>query len=250
MIKYFFCLMLCMGFANCTLDAQADSSQHLIFSQLYSSAEEEYGVDQELMNGFLFEDINEDASGHPYFLDYFSNQGSMIYRGKPYSNLVLRYNIFDQKLLLVYTFDNVQYKLYPHEEFISEFSIGNKTFIHKAFGVNEEAKFYQVLGEDLPVKILRYWEKSLTNLYANNSESKMYTERAEAFILSDNTLLGYTGNSSFTRNFPPEKKAAIKKYLRKNKIKVMYAEDKEMRGLIEFIHSLEEQGNKVAEGYE
>ena len=38
------------------------------------------------------------------------------------------------KLLLIYLFDSVEYKLHLQKEFITEFKIENKKFINEAFG--------------------------------------------------------------------------------------------------------------------
>ncbi len=52
----------------------------------------------------------------------------------------------------------------------------------------------------------------------------MYSsEQKETFILFNNKLLSFKGNRSFTRKFSSKSKTAIKKYLRKNKIKVKHA---------------------------
>jgi hypothetical protein len=238
MIRNYFSLILFLLLANNAIDAQVDSSQQLLFNQIFSAAEKEYGIDQELINGFLIEDKNQDAIGHPYLLNYNSYQGSLIYRGKQYSDLLLRYDIFDQRVLLIYLYNDIEYKLHLHKEFITEFNIGNKKFINEAFGAHEDEKFYQVIGEDFPIKILRFWEKGLSNIYANNSDTKMYSEKKETFILFNNKMLSFKGNRSFTQKFSSNSKTAIRKYLRKNNTKVRNAKDDEMGLLIEFINTL------------
>jgi len=87
------------------------------------------------------------------------------------------------------------------------------------FGANEEAKFYQVLGEDLPIRILYSWKKDLSQLNTNNSDIRMFYEQKETFILYYNNLVSFNGNRSFTRKFSSNSKTAIKKYLSKNKTK-------------------------------
>jgi hypothetical protein len=240
MIRDYFSLILFLLLANNAINAQVDSSQQFLFNQIYSAAEKEYGIHQELINGLLFENKNQDAIGHPYFLDYYSNQGSVIYRGKQYSKLNLRYDIYDQKVLLIYLFNNVEYKLHLQKEFITEFTVENNRFINEAFGANEDAKFYQVIGEDFPVKLLYFWEKDLSNSYANNSDIKIFSsEQKEKFILFNSERVSFNGNRSFTSKFNSKRKTAIKEYFRKNKIKVKHANYDEMELLIEFINTLD-----------
>jgi len=239
MIRKYFILILFLLLANNTVNAQVDSSQQFLFNQIYSAAEKEYGINQELINGILFENKNPNAIGHPYFLDYYSNTGTVIYRGQHYSNLNLRYDIYDQQVLLIYLFNKIEYKLHLHNEFITEFTIENKKFIKKAFGANEVAKFYQVIGEDLPIKMLYFWGKNLSNIYINNPDIKIFTSmQKETFILFNNELVSFNGNRSFTGKFPSVSKTAIKKYFRMNETKVKLANDYEMELLIEFINTL------------
>lgn len=240
MIRKYFSLILFLLLANHALIAQMDSSQQLLFNQIFSTAEKEYGIDQELINGPLYENRNQDVTGLPYLLNYYTNQGSVVYRGKQYSNLNLRYDIYDQQVLLIYLFDNVEYKLHLQKEFITEFNIENRTFINEAFGADEDAKFYQVIGEDFPIRVLYYWQKGQSNVYVNNTDIKMFSpEQKETFILFNNKLVRFKGNMSFTRQLKSKSKTATKEYLRKNNIKVTHANDYEMELLIEFINTLD-----------
>jgi hypothetical protein len=74
MVRYYLSWIALLSAASYALNAQADSSQQVIFNQIYSAAERAYGMNQELMNGVLPETKNRDAIGHPYFLDYYTDQ--------------------------------------------------------------------------------------------------------------------------------------------------------------------------------
>ena len=240
MIRNYFCLILFLLLSNNAVNAQMDSSQQLLFNQIFLAAEKEYGIDQELVNGPLFENENQNINGLPYLLNYYTNQGNVVYRGKHYSNLNLRYDIYNQQVLLIYLFDNVEYELHLQKEFITEFNIENRKFIHEAFGGDGDAKFYQVIGKDFLIRILYFWQKGLSNVYANNPDIKKFSpEQKETFILFNNKLVSFNGNSSFTRLFSSKSKPDIKEFLRKNNTKVKQANDYEMELLIEFINNIE-----------
>lgn len=239
MIRIYTSLLLFILFANSALKAQLDGSKQSLFNQIYLAAEKEYGINQELINGFLFENKYQDAVGHPYLLNYYSDQGSVIYRGMRYSNLSLRYNLYDQQVLLIYISNGVEYKLHLLNEFISEFKIENKKFINKGFDDNENKKFYQVIGEDYPINVLYFWQKGLSDLYISNSDIKKFSSgQKETFILMYDKLISFNGNSSFARKFSSKSKPEIKKYIRKNNIKVKQANDQKMELLMEFINTL------------
>lgn len=238
LIRYYLIWMVLLSAASCALNAQVDPSHQALFNQIYSAAEREYGMHQELTKGVLLVSKNQDAIGHPYYLDYYTNQGSVIYRGKQYANLNLRYDIFDQQLLHIYLHDGIEYKHWLHKEFIAEFIVENKRFIHGILGGAMEPRFYQVIGEDLPVKVLYFWEKSLTKVNAGNSEKSMFEERKESYILLENELVSFKGNRSFAGRFPLDINKAIKNHIRKHSMKVKNASDAEMELLVEYINTL------------
>lgn len=240
MIKFFFCLIFFLLFPGLALIAQMDSAQQLLFNQIYLAAEKEYGIDQGLVNGPLFENENQNVNGLPFLLNYYSNHGNVVYRGKQYSNLNLRYDIYQQELLLIYLFDSVEYEIQLQKEFVSEFEIENRKFINQAFGADGDAKFYQLIGQDLPISVLYFWHKGLSNVYVNNPDIKMFSpEQKDQFILINHKLVGYKGNKSFIRGLPSERKPAIKEFLRRNNTNVKQAKDHEMNRLIKFINTIE-----------
>ena len=234
-------LLLAASNSGNTVFAQADSTRQILFNQIYAAAEEEYGIHQELINGSVFEDKNQAILGHPYLLDYFSDRGSLVYRGKRYSNLSLRYDIYDQKVLLTSSHKNQIFRLYLHNDFITGFTVDNKKFIYEALGTDAEAGIYQVFGEDLPVRIVYSLEKVPVQIYSGTADKRNFEQRKETFVLDINGLVSYKGNGSFARKFASHNKSDIKKYLRKNKIKIQYATDQKMEQLIEYINSLEAQ---------
>jgi hypothetical protein len=220
------------------LHGQSDSVQEAVFKQIYAAAEREYGMHQELLNGALPPARLQDAIGHPYHLDYFSNQGSVTYRGKQYSNLNLRYDVFDQEVLLSYPHGGEEYQVCLHKEYITEFTIENKRFVHKSLGSFEKPRFYQVIGEGLPVKVLYHWEKGLRRVNAGNAEKSMFEEQKESYVFLDQELLSFTGNRSFAGSFPPDFNKAVKRHLREHSTKVKNASDAEMERLVEYLNTL------------
>ena len=237
------CIVLLLAAAY-ALNAQVDSSRQVMFKEIYSAAERAYGMNQELMNGVLQESGEQDALGHPYFLDYYTDQGSVIYRGKLHTDLSLRYDIYNQQLLLIYLHDREEYHIWLHKHFITQFIVENKRFIHETLGAFKEPRFYQVIGEGHPVKVLYYWEKGLTKVNAGNSEKTMFEEQRESYILVDNEVYSFKGNRSFAGRFPMSFKKSIKEYLRKNATRVKRASDDEMENLVEYINTLSPDGNK------
>lgn len=243
MIRSLLCLVCVFLITVHALHAQSDNKQQILYNQIYAAAEHESGMHQELINGQLYEAKNTNVIGDPYFLNYYSNDRSIVYRGKQFENLKLRYDIFDQEILLIYLFNNTEYKLYLQKELITNFTFENKVFINRAYGASGDTRYYQVIGEDFKIQVLYYWTKGVANVNFNNPDIKQFTEKQkETYLLIDNERIGFKRNRSFAGRFSPAHKKAIKKYLRQHKIKVNIATDNEMEQLVEYIHKLGPEG--------
>ena len=241
MVRIFLILLVLLFIAGSGVNGQENNARELAFNQLYTAAETEYGIHQELVHGFLYEDKNPGVLGHPFLLDYYSNQGSVVYRGTYYANLSLRYDIHDQQLILIYPFDGVEYTLLLEKAFVNQFTIENKKFKKGAFGSEDDERYYQVIGDDSPAKMLLYWKKGIANVNVNNPDIKRYTlNPKETYLLFENERVGFSGNRSLIRAFASHKKAAVRDYIRRNKMRIKQVTDSELEQLIAFINTLED----------
>lgn len=232
--------VLLSSFFNTEINAQTDSSQQILFNQIYLAAELEYGIDQELVNGVLFENIYLYAIGHPYFLADSFNNGRVVYHRKLYPDLLLKYDLYDQQVIVNYTSSDMQVIFILPKKFISEFNIGNKKFVKRSVPGKEDDRIYQSIGEVYPVEILYTWEKIRTNSYHNFLPSYEFGEdKKSSFLLINSNLLAYNRNGSFVSKFPEKNQKLIKKYIRENRIRVKHSTDSEMESLIRYCNSLD-----------
>jgi hypothetical protein len=218
------------------IKAQNDTSQKVLINQIYSAAELEYGIDQNLVNGVYFENLYQYTIGHPYLLANTFINGSVVFRGNQYSDLLLKYDLFNQQLLVNYAFNDIHVLFYLPKEFISEFIIENKIFVKRSIPGEVNDRIYQIIGKDYPTKILYTWEKIGTDFI-------YYFEYGEAnrssFIVIGSNQLGYNRNRSFIHKFPKQHQKLIKKYIHENKIRVKYSSDYEMDLLITYCNKLD-----------
>lgn len=220
---------------NPGINAQYNNSQQNLFKQIYSAAEAEYGIDLELVNGVHYERFYLPVLGHPYFLADSFMIGNVVYRGKQYSGLLLKYDIYNQELLVNYTLNDIEIPFYLPEEFISEFNIENRKFVKCSMAGEDRERIYQVLGEDFPVKIFYTWEKFRTRSYHLGSPSYEFSEGIKSsFLLISKRLVTYYSNRTFIRNFPKDYQRPIKTFIHENKIKVKYSRDSEIDSLIRY----------------
>ncbi|MFO7658334.1 MAG: hypothetical protein R6W78_14850 [Bacteroidales bacterium] len=197
------------------------------------ATQQEYGVDQVFVNGISYYNKYPQI-GHPYLLDNKFEKGSVIFRGKLYSDVLLMYDICFQKLLIKYAFNDDQFIFYLTKEFISEFNIYNKRFVKGSYYNLEKDRFYQIIGENIPIKVLYKWEKIQEKSDYYLVPYQFSSDRRSCFIYINNKLIRYKGNSSFIHKFPKQNQKLIKKYIRSNKIKVKYCSDNEMELLLKY----------------
>jgi hypothetical protein len=83
------------------------------------------------------------------------------------------------------------------------------------------------------------WQKITYHSFHYIIPSYAFSEdRKTSFISIEDNLVRYKGNGSFTRKFPEQYRKAIRKYIRRNKIKVKYETDFMMERLIKHINTL------------
>lgn len=155
-----------------------------------------------------------------------------------YKNLSVNYDIYNQKLLLRFPFNDYDEKIIEiSEAWLQYFYINDKKFILE-HGDNNLKKIYQTIGED-KLKFYYYWNNRLemkSNLdgytyYFSSPQKKMYLKKSDL-------ILQFKNNRLLFKLFDKEQSKKIKTYLKKNQLKVKKASDGEMLKLINFCNTL------------
>ncbi len=203
-----------------------------------AEADKVYGLDPTLYNGIKYTYFFPSGTGsHQYLNSTEFITGSVILKGKIYDDVLLNYDIYNQLLLLKYADETgVLNIIQVSTAWLGGFHLGNMQFTYCDYGKGR--RFYQVLGTG-PVKILNYWRKDLNlKLAYGTSEYTFSPPLRESFILKDGSIKTYRNNRNLLKIFDPGMRPDIKDYLRKNRIKVKKASDKEMTNLINYINTL------------
>lgn len=213
-------------------DARAD------YNKLYKSVMDEYGFDQVLVNGIFYQDKYTRKVGHQFFLEDQLYKGTLIYRGKEYKEVEMKYDIFDQQLILFIKNNNSIAWIVPSNDFISAFSLGNKFF--SKYNFQGEPKYYQVVYDKGKLKCLYYWFKQKND---SNTDSKSITceftdSKKKNYLSLNGSIITYRNNRSFFEIFPVEVKARVRQYLKYNHKKVIKSSDEEISELLAYCNSL------------
>ena len=239
LMKYLFVFSLFVLSVSFSLFAQEQSHDaRTDYNRLYKSVIDEYGFDQVLDNGFLYIEKYTRKIGHQFFMKDQLYNGTLVYRGEVYKGIEMKYDIYDQQLVLSINNNNSTEWIVPLNDFISVFSLGDKFFSKYNFG--GVTRFYQLVNDTGKVKCLYYWFKQ--SFDSNNINYLGFSEftqsEKENYLLLDGSLKKYTTNRSFTKLFPNEIRARLREYIRNNHINVTKSSDEKIKELLTFCNSL------------
>lgn len=208
------------------------------WNELYKAVVNEYGFDQVLANGIHYEDDSRGKTGHPFLFEDQLYKGTLMFRGREYQGVDIKYDIYKQQVVLCIMQNNSFAWIIPPNDFISAFSLGDKLFVKHTFqGVSG---FYQVVVDTEGLKCFYYWSKSrFGSDHLGDYYSYRFTDSdKKTYLFMDDVLKKYSDNRSFVSLFPQESQVRIKQYIKNNKIKVAKSSDAEIEKLITYCRTL------------
>jgi hypothetical protein len=193
-----------------------------------------YGLNPLLYNGKIYKYfVPENVDGNQYLKGVDFQPGSATLKGIEYKNLLLNYDVYNQKLIL--KFENEERGksiIEVSDAWLEKFALGKQNFKIIADDKNIN-HIYQVFGTD-SIVILYYWRKILTleNVTSTPNYKFLGPER-KSMVYMNHFFFKYRNNRGFLRLFDPYKKAIFKKYLHEHRINLKKANDNE---IIEFVN--------------
>jgi hypothetical protein len=206
----------------------------------YRLVEENYGADPVLVNGKYFEDIYRNDLGHPYFSDDRFFPGYCIIHQKKFENLQLRYNIFDQSLVVSCSNgNNASVVFIPPDEFISEFSVDGQVFRKYIFPESKTA-FYREMYVGKELKLLENWTKKRYDSYHNKTylAYKFSAEHKNYYVVIDHAAFQFKSKRSFVMLFEKENRKAILNFIREQDINFRKADPQKFSELGTFCDTI------------
>jgi len=198
-----------------------------------------YGYDPLLYNGRVYAFFPKPGTaGTPFIFPDFDTKSSVTLRGVTYTHLNLNYDLYNQQLILKYkTLSGSPALIELSLAWLESFEIKGLHFeIVTSFDTTK--RIFQVLGAG-PCQIRYSLFKALLPDSRTSSRNYIFTDtEKERFIFSGDKMTRYKNNRSFVAAFSPANQEAIRKFMRKNKIKVKRANDYKMTELINFCNSL------------
>jgi len=238
-MKYFSVLLLFVLSFQVSVFAQAQSHDvRNDYNKLYKSIIDEYGFDQLLVNGIFYEDEYHNKIGHQFFMEDKLYKGSLTFRGKEYKGIEMKYDIYNNQLILFVRNNTSVVWVVPPNDFISAFSLGDKFF--SKYNFQGEPGFYQVVFDTEKLKCLYYWDKKMIESYDDIKyiSYRFFESEKKCYLLLNGSSLIYRNNRSFMKILPEEIKARVRKYLKDNHIKVNKSSDEKISELLAYYNSL------------
>ena len=233
----FFLLMLPVLFSSVSVRGQS-ASDRSIYSELYGYVSDEYGFDQVLVNGISYTDKYWKKEGHQFFPEDRSYNGNLLFRGKEYKGLEIKYDICNQQVIVY--IDNISVGVVPPDDFISAFSLGNRLF--SKYNFRGKPEFYEIIFNTDKLKCYYHWYKDVQETCDNGYSEYYYYEFSDSkrysYLYIDGSLKLYGNNKSFTGLLPPEVRPIVSKYLKKYRLKVTKSGNDDIIRLLTFCQSL------------
>jgi len=212
-------------------------AQQPSITEYLAECERKYGSDTDLVNGEKYFYPYRNAMGNPFFFDD-PRKAVITIHGKEFDDQMLRYDIFNQKLILDFTdLYGASSSLVLRNEWVESFSFDNIRFV-KMEGPEGKAEFFQAVN-DGPIACVYRWSKNYQLNLTSGVQSYYFTEPVkEAYLVIGGHFHAYRNNSTFMKAFDQESQKLIKQFMRQSRIKVKKAPDSQIRHLVEYCNSL------------
>lgn len=205
-------------------------------SALYSVSQDQYGVDDELINGFPYPLPNSRIQGHPYLTDEW-NEGKLYIHGRVFADIPVKYDlILDEIIIKVKVEDDIERLIKVNRFQIDSLLVDSSLFVNAAtfFYDKTSLGFYEKIYSG-KLSLFRKHEKRFIGIYSTISPQGKYSDlKTGTFIFSNNKFSPVDTKKSFLNYFKKEDQKEIKKFIRANAINYKKASRSQLTELMNF----------------
>ncbi len=172
-----------------------------------------YGADQRLVSGKIYHQAPYGSvSGHPFCISDEWKEGQVTMDGRVYKNLLLKYDIVNNELVLnTLNLNNTSFQIRLEKGNISSFKLDNRKFVIYPSTENDDNPLFCELVSSGPVDflLLRSKEMRITSSGGTDFEYKEYYNN---YLDKDGKLVSFKSRKSLFRLFPGHRKE-LRKYI-------------------------------------
>lgn len=208
------------------------------FLEISKDASERYGPSADLLNGEKYYYPYRSASGNPFFEVSGDKGASIQIDGKLYENQKIRYDIYNQLMVLDYKDrSGAAGSIVLRNEWLDYLVIDGYQF-KKFPDVNGLERFGQVIHEGY-FSCIYFWEKEYSPNFQQGEKIYRFSEpHLRSNIVIQDHFYPYSGKSKFLKCFPKQYHVKIKTYMKEKRIRIRKVSNPEMNSLMVFINQL------------
>ena len=191
----------------------ADLNGQATFSELVART---FGTDQELVNGIQFSNHYGRIDGHPYFLDERFRTGSVYVNNQLYEPVMLRYNLYSQKVEIEYrTIDGNLNQYMSVPELMPSFSMEGYQFRHMEFPGEVPGYYLEVSSGEHKGYI--GWRKELRLSHSSSRDYEFTAEMVSYWMVLEGQPETFHNKRTFLEIFPPQMRSDLAGLLKQRK---------------------------------
>jgi len=206
----------------------------LLYSQNY------YGIDDELINGCVYQMHDYRIQGNPYLLEDVWSSGTIFVKGKEYPNLLLKYDVLTNEIVLNIQINEYKRLLSVNKSQIDSFLIEDRLFVSsRILLINlEEPTFYEKINNNEYCLLVKY-KKVFLKTYNNLSPNGRFSSLKKDIILFHNGVLESANTANLLiKGFGNLDKKKVKNYIKQNGINYSNASSRELKELITYCNTI------------
>lgn len=192
---------------------------------------------QLLYNGRVWKNIYYYVAGDQFLFSPEFAPGSVTMRGKPFGNLMLRYDICSDEIMIITASDNI---LQLNKEMVDGFTVSFDNHIHRFIridpdSINNREGYFDVLYDGNTSLLVKYSKKVTRSNEGKRFET--FVQYNQVYILKDGYMNRITGKKDIYNLFGDSKKQ-VRIFMKNNRIRIVKKTPQSYIRVLEYFDSL------------
>jgi hypothetical protein len=214
---------------------------------ILSYSNDYYGEDDDLINGCVYPLPDFRIKGSPYLFDDNWSQGAVYIKGKCYKNLLLKYDLIIEALVLnIKINDNNNRLINLNKSQIDSFLINDRLFVNSRLLISDKStqSFFELINKNDYSLVIKH-KKDFLKTYNDLSPFGRFSSlKSDVSLLHNGILLNANNLNAFLKNYAGIDKKKIKEFVSKNEIKYTSASSHELKILMNYCTKITSNKNE------
>jgi len=174
---------------------------------------------QLIYNGKIWQNLYFRIKGNPFFLSGNFLTGNVIFNGKEFKNLKVKYDICNDEVIL---YINPQTIITLNKEMVNEFTLEYQDTLHHILNMGNDStsllKGYNNLLYDGPTALFVKYTKQV-DIQSLNRLDDVFFQQHRIYIRKDSTIVQISGRRELFRLLG-DRKTEIRSYVKRNRLNI------------------------------